>query len=99
MAKKTLRSSQDSNLDPLNSGQMLLPTKPLKLWHQSLRHVKIRHLVITFAWFSSFPYKEWQRPSSPLLVQYERHPLNATPLNQLLNHDAGRTHKVCTKKS
>ena len=29
--KKTLRSSQDSNLGPLNPGQMLLPTEPLDL--------------------------------------------------------------------
>ena len=33
--KMTLRSSQDSNLDPLNASQMLLPTEPLKLWHWS----------------------------------------------------------------
>ena len=33
--KKTLRSSQDSNLGPLNSSQMLLPTEPLQLWHWS----------------------------------------------------------------
>ena len=33
--KRTLRSSQDSNLGPLNSGQMLLPTEPLELWHWS----------------------------------------------------------------
>ena len=33
--KMTLRSSQDSNLGPLNSSQMLLPTEPLELWHWS----------------------------------------------------------------
>ena len=33
--KKTWRSSQDSNLGPLNSGQMLLPTEPLELWNWS----------------------------------------------------------------
>ena len=32
--KKTLRSSQDSNLGLLNSSQMLLPTEPLELWQQ-----------------------------------------------------------------
>ena len=40
MAKeKTLRSSQDLNLDPLNSGQMLLPTELLELWHWSRGYV------------------------------------------------------------
>ena len=33
--KQTLRSSQDSNLGLLNSGQMLLPTEPLELWYRS----------------------------------------------------------------
>ena len=33
--KKIFRSSQDSNLGPLNSGHMLLPTEPLELWHWS----------------------------------------------------------------
>ena len=33
--EKTLKSSQDSNLGPLNSSQMLLPTEPLELWHWS----------------------------------------------------------------
>ena len=48
------------------------------------RHVKIRHLVNTFAWFSSFLYKEWQSPSNALLVQYEPHPLNATPVVRIM---------------
>ena len=30
MAKKDMRSSQDSNLGPLNSSQMLLPTEPTR---------------------------------------------------------------------
>ena len=34
-----------------------------------------------------------------LCLFYEPHPLNATPLNQLLNHDVGSTHKVCTKSA
>ena len=34
--KKTLRSSQDSNLGPLNSGQMLLPTEPLEALGQRI---------------------------------------------------------------
>ena len=33
--KKTLRSSHDSKLGPLNFSQMLLPTEPLELWHWS----------------------------------------------------------------
>ena len=33
--KKTLRSSQDSNLGSLNSGQMLLLIELLELWHWS----------------------------------------------------------------
>ena len=35
LVKKTLRSSQDSNLCPPNSSQMFLPTEPLELWHWS----------------------------------------------------------------
>ena len=43
VAKKTLRSSQDSNLDLLNSGQMLLPTEALELWHWSKGQMAFIH--------------------------------------------------------
>ena len=41
--KKTVRSSQDSNLSCLNSGQMLLPTEPLELWHWSRGQMAFIH--------------------------------------------------------
>ena len=48
--KKTLRSSQDSNLGPLNSGQMLLPTSEPKGWHKHFSSEGEMFLVGPYKW-------------------------------------------------
>ena len=51
MAKKTLRSSQDSNLGPLNSGQMLLP---MSYWSSGIGAEDRWHLSIDTVRFSGW---------------------------------------------
>ena len=52
--KKTWRSSQDLNLGPLNSGQMLLPTEPLELCMHGIGAEDRLHLSIDTVRFSSW---------------------------------------------